>query len=229
MVQGVASIGGRAPVTWRVERSRGSAALFHARPLPEPIERSVWIHDLTESALVLGSSQRDDILAQPLPADIEVVRRHSGGGVVLLVPGEVLWLDVVIPAGDGLWHDDIGRASHWLGEVWAAVIGHGAAVHRDGMVVTPWSKLVCFAGIGPGEVLVGAKKVVGVSQRRTRAGARFQCALYASMDPKLLPTLLHLDPVERDSLATSLQKGVGMCPEPLETVLDRFLTYLRDH
>ena len=37
--------------------------------------------------------------------------------------------------------------------------------------------VVCFAGTGPGEVLVAGRKVVGISQRRTRAGARFQCSV----------------------------------------------------
>ena len=43
------------------------------------------------------------------------------------------------------------------------------------MVETPWSELVCFAGVGPGEVLLGAGKLVGLSQRRTRHGIRVQC------------------------------------------------------
>lgn len=226
MVQGVASVGGCTPVTWRLERSRGSASAFHGRPLPDLIERSVWIHDLVEPALVLGSSQRDDILALPLPAGVDVVRRRSGGGSVLLVPQQVLWLDVLIPVGDPLWQDDIGRAGQWLGEVWVDAIGHGATVHDDGMVVTEWSKLVCFAGVGPGEVMLAGKKLVGISQRRTRVGARFQCALYSAMDAEFLPTLLHLSPTERESVTKSLQNGVAMCPEPLQTILERFLARL---
>jgi lipoate-protein ligase A len=34
---------------------------------------------------------------------------------------------------------------------------------------------VCFAGVGPGEVLTGDRKLVGLSQRRTRHGIRIQC------------------------------------------------------
>ena len=33
---------------------------------------------------------------------------------VLLLPGEFVWLDLVIPAGDPLWHDDVGRAMVWV-------------------------------------------------------------------------------------------------------------------
>ena len=66
-------------------------------------------------------------------AGIEVVRRRSGGGAVLLVPGEVLWVDVVVPRDDALWDDDVGRATHWLGELWVRALTRcgvaGATVH----------------------------------------------------------------------------------------------------
>ena len=52
------------------------------------------------------------------------------------------------------------------------------------MVRTTWSDHVCFAGIGGGEVIRDGRKVVGISQRRTRAGARFQCALYRHWRPE---------------------------------------------
>ena len=49
---------------------------------------------------------------------------------------------------------------------------------------------VCFAGLGPGEVTVDGRKVVGISQRRTRAWARFQCAALGRWDPAALAELL---------------------------------------
>ena len=64
-----------------------------------------------------------------------------------------------------LWHDDVGRATWWLGETWATALGAlgvvAPDVHRGGIVTTPWSRLVCFAGLGPGEVTSGGRKVVG--------------------------------------------------------------------
>jgi hypothetical protein len=42
--------------------------------------------------------------------------------------------------------------------------------------------VVCFGGTGPGEVVVGGAKVVGLSQRRTRDGARFQCSVPLAWD-----------------------------------------------
>ena len=43
--------------------------------------------------------------------------------------------------------------------------------------------MVCFAGVGTGEVSVGDRKLVGLSQRRTRTGARFQCLVHLAWEP----------------------------------------------
>jgi lipoate---protein ligase len=138
--------------------------------MPTVVARSVWIHEVSAPALVLGSSQRPDIVDDATIGSIEVVRRRSGGGAVLLIPDEVIWLDVLIPTDDPLWSDDVSHASHWLGDVWVAALG-GGSVHRGPMVRTPWSSLVCFAGLGPGEVTVGGRKLVGISRMRRRVGA----------------------------------------------------------
>ncbi len=191
--------------------------------MPAVVSRSVWIHDVSAPTLVLGSSQRPDIVDDATIGSWEVVRRRSGGGAVLLIPGEVVWLDVLIPTGDPLWSDDVSRASHWLGDVWVAALGYGE-VHRGPMVRTQWSSLVCFAGLGPGEVTVDGRKLVGISQRRTRAGARFQCAAYACHDPSALPGLLRLSPAERAECAAALAP-VGAVPSA-DDLLSRFLEAL---
>lgn len=104
---------------------------------------------------------------------------------MLLDPGAQVWIDVVIGRADPLWQDDIGRSSLWLGEVWVEAlraVGIEGSVHRGPMVTTPMSPIVCFAGLASGEVSVGNAKVVGISQRRTRAGARFQCSVPVTWD-----------------------------------------------
>lgn len=151
-------------------------------------------------------------------AGLDVVRRRSGGGAVYVEPSGTLWVDVVLPRGDPLWADDVGLAAHWLGEVWAAAIGDRAEVHRGPMVRSEWSDLVCFAGLGPGEVTVDAKKVVGISQRRTRAAARFQCVAYEHWDPGPLAGLV-ADAVVLDGIGV----GVG---RPLADVEAAFLAAL---
>ncbi|MDZ7734039.1 MAG: hypothetical protein U5R31_14075 [Acidimicrobiia bacterium] len=99
------------------------------------------------------------------------MRRRSGGGAVLLDPDDVaVWADVVIPAGDPLADDDVGRATHVVGRLWVDVLGTlgvDARVHTGGLERTDLGRLVCFADLGPGEVTVGGRKVVGISQRRT--------------------------------------------------------------
>jgi lipoate-protein ligase A len=182
-------------VTWRVERAHGSAASFHEREMVDPVERSVWVFTVSRPALVLGSTQALGVVdgAAAAAGRVEVVRRRSGGGAVLLVPGESLWVDVVLPRGDALWDDDVARATHWLGAVWVAALatcGVTGTVHTGGMAHTPWSRLVCFAGVGPGEVLVGGHKAVGISQRRTRVGARFQCVAHRRWPGEELVALL---------------------------------------
>ena len=210
-------------MSWPVERSRASAADFHAREVPDPAERAVWVCDTTEPALVLGSAQHDDGVDRG--AGVDVVRRRSGGGAVLVVPGEVLWVDLVVPAGDPLWEDDVGRAFLWVGEAWGAALaelGVAAQVHRGGLARAAWSFAVCFAGLGPGEVTVDGRKVVGISQRRTRAAARFQCAALGAWDPSAIVPLLGLPPSAADDLA-DVAAPVGV---DLDALLDALLRHL---
>jgi lipoate-protein ligase A len=197
-------------VTFPIHRLRGTATEFHALDLPA--ERGVWVFDVERPALVLGSTQ------PPVHVDgIEVVRRRSGGGAVFLAPGGTLWVDVVVPRGDDLWDDDVGRATYWLGDAWAAAIGDGATVHRGPMVRTPWSDAVCFAGLGPGEVTIEGRKVVGISQRRTRAAARFQCVSYEVWDPSPVADL-----VGPDVALAAVGVGVGRLSAVEAALLARF-------
>lgn len=196
---------------WRVLRHEEPAGAFHARALPDPARREVWCCDATGPALVLGSAQRDEVVdrAACAAAGIDVVRRRSGGGAVLVEAPLLLWVDVVLPAGDPLWEPDVGRAFLWLGDTWAAALadqGVTTTVHRGALQRSRWSDLVCFAGLGPGELTdASGAKVLGISQRRTRAGARFQCAaMVQPWDPGPLLALLALAPGERDAALADL-------------------------
>jgi lipoate-protein ligase A len=191
-----------APGGWLVTRERGAAADFHGRSLPDVPVRAVEVLEVDRPALVLGSTQPDrDADAHALQAaGVALVRRRSGGGAVLLEPHGSLWVDIVVPRADPLWSDDVGVAFHWVGHAWAAALrslGVATGVHEGALVTTRWSRLVCFAGLGPGEVTADGAKVVGIAQRRTRGGARFQCALLHRWDPAATLDLLALDPVER--------------------------------
>ena len=189
-------------MTWRFLHLRGGAGELHGRDL-ELDGRTVTVLEVDRPAVVLGSTQPESHVDRAAcdAMGVDLVRRRSGGGAVLLLPDRSIWVDVTITRDDPLWDDDVGRASHWLGRCWAAAVtslgADGAAVHTGPIVETPWSRRVCFAGLGPGEVVVGGRKLVGLSQRRTRDGARFQCALHRSWDPVGLLGLLALDEGER--------------------------------
>lgn len=212
-----------------MRRERVPPAVAFARPWPAPPVRSVWVVEPTAAALVLGSTQPwPDGEGASRPVD--VVRRRSGGGAVLVEPGRLVWVDVFVPAGDPLWVADVDRAFLWLGRAWAAAFAAvgvpGAAVHDGPLVRTAWSGRVCFAGLGPGEVTVAGAKVVGISQRRARAGALFQCAALLAWDPAPLVDLLALDPaaVAAADLA-GVARGLDVDPESLTVA---FLDVLPD-
>ncbi len=196
-----------------MRRFSGSAADLFARPLPAG--PAVDLLDVAAPTLVLGSTQPS------VDAPIPVVRRRSGGGAVLLDPSSVVWVDVVLPAGDRLWDDDVGRAFLWLGDVWVAALGGVPAQrHRGPLRRTPHSDFVCFAGLGPGEVTVEGRKVVGISQRRTREAALFQCAALLRWDYEGVASLLGLPsaglaaaaaglPLSRDELEAAFLAAIA--------------------
>jgi len=216
---------------WSVARAHGPAGPFHARELPEPLTRTAWVLSVPRPALVLGSTQPDAVvdLDAARTAGIEVVRRRSGGGAVLLQPAEALWVDLLVPRHDALWVDDVGRAAYWLGDAWAAALaglGIEATAHRGGFVPTRWSRWICFAALGPGEVTVSGRKVVGVSQRRTRAGARLQCVVLARWEPEVLLSLLALSSAERREAADELRGVAAAVAVPLAALEREFVRHL---
>ncbi len=185
-------------------RAHGGAAEFHGRPIPTPPMREVWQHELAAPALVLGSAQSDEVVdrAACRRRAIEVVRRRSGGGAVLLLPGEVTWVDVIVPRDAPGWADDVHATMTWLGDRLATAMRTAAGgaiaagrltVHRGRPITTAWSSTICFDGTGAGEVLLDGRKLVGISQRRTREAARLQCAWHAEHRPADLLDLLRPD------------------------------------
>jgi lipoate-protein ligase A len=107
-----------------------------------------------------------------------------------------MWIDLWLPRGDPLWREDVVHAAEWVGEWWASALrgagAAGVAVHRGGSVAGPWSDLVCFAGVGPGEVVADGRKVTGIAQWRSREGALFHSCAYRRWDPRPLAELLEV-------------------------------------
>lgn len=144
----------------------------------------------------------------------------------MVVPGNIVWVDVILPAGDPLWHDDVAKAPLWLGEAWRSTLEElgvtGTEVHDGPLACGPLGRLVCFATVGAGEVTLGDRKVVGISQRRTRTAVRFQCALYREWDPAAITRLLRLEDVGREHVRGAAV-GTGFDGE---LVVDAFLRHL---
>jgi lipoate-protein ligase A len=142
-----------------------------------------------------------------------------------------VWVDLVIPAGDPLWDADIGRAAWWVGATWVAAlevagVGRGD-IWQGGMRRSPWSALICFAGLGPGEVCIDTKKVIGISQRRTRAAALFQTAALLRWDPSAVLDLLRLGEAERRAGVTQLASvAMGVGAQRAGVLVDAFLAAL---
>ncbi|HVM09248.1 MAG TPA: hypothetical protein VM345_12340 [Acidimicrobiales bacterium] len=208
-------------------------------PAVPDLVRTVEVLEAETPAIVLGSTQRDDVVDRDEceAAGVEVARRRSGGGAVLVDPAEVLWVDVLVPHGDPLWVDDVNRSTAWLGRAWVSALREVGAiedpvVHEGAICLNRWGRLVCFAGLGPGEVTSGAggPKVVGISQRRTRDGARFQCAVPFRWEPRRITSLLRFESATARDEATRELSLPGMVrpvdPALRSRLLDAFLETL---
>lgn len=193
-------------MTWATEHLRGSVATLHDFAPPLRSERILRVLEAHSSAVVLGSSQPDsDVDSQSACAlGVAIVRRRSGGGAVLLVPGQYLWIDVWLPSGDSLWRDDVVVAAEWLGEAFAlALFDVGIpdiSVHRGPASSDALSRKVCFLGRGPGEVFCQGRKLVGLGQRRTRDWIRFQTITHRQFSAKQTADLL-TDSPDADEIA----------------------------
>lgn len=173
---------------WRVEHWEGPAGEFHGLD-PDHV-RAVRSVRVSRPVIVLGSTQPtgDIDAAAAARLGIEVARRRSGGGAVYLHPDDSTWVDITIPRDDALWVDDVSTSMRWVGDAFASVLGSALAagapaVHDGPFRAGVLSRAYCFAGLAPGEVTVGGAKLVGVSQRRGRPGARMQCVVYHRIDP----------------------------------------------
>ena len=219
-----------------------SQSLFDVERFRAVAARVVAVPEVRNPTLVLGSTQPAEL---PFPdavraGGVEVVRRRGGGGAVYLEPGDHLWIDAWIPRGDALWSVDVALAAEWVGAWWQralaeAVGGRGGdvvatSVHRGRSLPGELGDLVCFAGRGPGEVFVGDRKLIGLSQWRAREGALFSSCAYLRWDAERMVELFDLDDPTRDHLVDELgSAAVGLSEvEPalgdLERLRDLLMT-----
>jgi len=170
----------------------GTASDFHSKDLP--VERALWLCSAEKPALILGSTQDESDVRVDVAvgSGIEIVRRRSGGGAVYVAPDESVWMDITISREDPLWQDDVSASMLWLGDAFVQALQPWvhAETFRGTFHNGDVGRAVCFASAAPGEVFVGDNKLVGISQRRNREGARFQCVLYRQWNPLIWSSLL---------------------------------------
>lgn len=197
---------------FRQEQAHGSAGVLHGwSPPTDPIV-TVRRCRADRAALVLGSRQGEELLdpAGVTGAGLEIVRRASGGGIVLVDDTVAVWVDVWLPAGASSVTSDVRGSMEAVGSAWLTALaaadpdlaGH-LSIHEGPVSRGAWEELLCFAGLGPGEVLLDGRKLVGLSQRRTREWSRVQCQVFtgnpsASADALIAESHRPDDPVPDD-------------------------------
>jgi lipoate-protein ligase A len=186
-------------------------------------------------ALILGSTQGPESADEEMAAALGalVLRRRSGGGAVFVAPAAQVWVDCFLPAGDPLLLADVARSFMWIGSIWKetltdllkAASGQVEVVQPGATSSTPLSRLACFAGAGPGEVLLDGRKIVGISQRRDRNGAWFHCLVPLCNTNETLAACLHS--AEGASwLQYELDRRAGIVPHRAAAVEQAFTSKL---
>ena len=191
-------------MSWDFRQWHGSVGDFHNADLLADAKRTAWFLHVERDTIALGSHQSesdyDPVVAKNL--EIEVVRRRSGGGAVWLPRQSVIWVDLIIPSDDSLWSDDVREAALWVGQLWQRAIEEISAqplelrVASGALKADALGEKICFVSEGPGEVMSKASKVVGISQRRSRTGARFQCCAYTEPLAHAFAAVMGLDPAD---------------------------------
>ena len=101
---------------------------------------------------------------------------------MLVVPGEVVWIDVLVPAATRC-----GTTTSPAPRIGSARRGvsRSAWGRAPGAMVRSLVGAICFAGVGPGEVLVDGAKVVG-SPSAARVGVPLPVRRPRTWDPSEL-------------------------------------------
>ena len=183
--------------------------------------------------LVLGFSQKHDMLNAQALAALPIYHRRAGGTAVLVGP-HLLGLDVMLPAGHPLALPDLIESYRWLGETWVAAL---YSLGIETRTVPPQEahaqrallkqdetreresllRRACYGSLSPYEVVAGQRKVVGLDMIRRRAGTLIQAGVLLRWESETLARLLGHTAEEQAILREGLlERAVG-----LETLAER--------
>lgn len=174
----------RFKMTFDLEILDGSPSEFHQSHSDPPNRRIVSVCRPMVSGLVMGSTQLDfiDRLEVAYGHSFEVFRRSSGGGGVVICPGNVIWIDVGLPPHDPMIIHDVTHSFLPIAKAWQdALLQLGVEfpqIHSGGMRRNSDLQNTCFASLGPGEITVDGQKLVGMAQRRKARGSYFHTMAY---------------------------------------------------
>lgn len=170
----------------------------------------VIVHRLGRDALTVSRSGSRTVDAARVAGErLELAVRPTGGGAVLWDEGLVA-LDVVLPRGDERISPDLTESYRWVGEACQrALMGLGmVGVRTIGPAAARMSDRgapFCFAGLGPWEVTVGGRKVVGLCAARRQAGHIIQIGIPIRLDAPRIARALGAP----ESLLVTRAVGVG--------------------
>ena len=179
------------------------------------------------AGLVLGFSQKPDVLNPSATRSFPIYHRRAGGTAVLVGP-TLLSLDVILPAGHPLILPDLVESYRWFGEAWVAALAllglqtrivppteaHEQRSLRKQSDAREYELLLnraCYGSLSPYEVVAGQRKVVGFDMIRRRSGTLLQAGVLLEWHPPMLAHLLAHTPAERELLQQGLlERAVGL-------------------
>jgi len=194
------------------------------RMLAEGDSPALVVHRVSPPAITCGRAQLTSVDADAIArSGLALVPRGSGGGPVLW-DDDLIAIDVILPEGDERLPTDIVAAYRWVGE---AVVSALTDLGIPGARAVPpdearaWrpsaSSGLCFGGLSPWEVVVGHRKVLGLSQVRKRAGAIIQVGVPMRLDATRLTAAVGAPDGAADDLLARTAGVADLAPHSTRT------------
>ena len=196
------------PLCSATEAIQQGVAMLAALSPDDPPHIVVW--HVEEPTLVLGRGGAVDIVDRLAceSAGIAVTTRATGGGPLLWGAG-LLAFDVLLPKGHALATTDVVESYRFVGDGVVAALAHfGIASRRlealeartAALDDTHPSARLCFGGKSPHEVVIGQRKIAGLSQARRATGTLIQGGILLTDEHLNIVNLVHDPTIDRASL-----------------------------